>query len=129
MQITEIRITPADAVERPLIAYCSLTLDHCFAIHDLKILSKGDRRFVAMPCRKRTFACPHCRRKNAIQSKFCNNCGHSIRTQSPIAADEKRFYFDVAHPTNTTFREVMERAILEKCSQVIPDCQAGEEMA
>lgn len=123
MQITEIRITPAEPVEHPLVAYCSLTFDHCFAIHDLKILSKGERRFVAMPCRKRSFACSQCHRKNAVQSKFCNHCGHNLRGGKLIVTDEKRFYFDVAHPTNTTFREELERIILAKCAEVLPTRQ------
>jgi stage V sporulation protein G len=114
MQITEIKITPADPIERPLLAYCSLTLDHCFAIHDLKILSKGERQFVAMPCRKRTYACPFCRRKNSLQAKFCNNCGKDLRVTSRHSTDEQRVYFDVAHPVTPAFRAELERLILEK---------------
>jgi stage V sporulation protein G len=35
-----------------MLAVLSITIDDCFAIHDIKIVRGGERVFVAMPCRK-----------------------------------------------------------------------------
>lgn len=113
MKITEIRITPAEEREKPLVAYCSLTLEGCFAVHDLRLLQKHDRLFVAMPCRKRMIPCNRCTCKNIVQARFCNFCGSEL--EGPFQEDaERRIYIDVAHPVNETFRNELEKAILAK---------------
>ena len=118
MNITEIRITPADAREKPLVAYCSLTLDNCFAVHDLRVLQKQERLFVAMPCRKRMVACPDCAAKNIVQARYCNYCGSTLADRSQEEDAQRRLYMDVAHPVNEAFRNELERAILSKCVSV-----------
>lgn len=118
MNITEIRITPASDHERPLIAYCSLTLDNCFAVHDLRILQKKERLFVAMPCRKRMIPCRDCSAKNMVHARFCNFCGATIDDRSADDPAEKRIFIDVAHPVNESFRNELEQAILSKCATI-----------
>jgi len=118
MNITEIRITPAAGRERPLIAYCSLTLDNCFAVHDLRILQKKERLFVAMPCRKRMIPCRDCGAKNMVHARFCNFCGTTLGDQSVADGLEKRIFIDVAHPVNESFRHALEQAILSKFASI-----------
>ncbi len=51
MQITEVKVFPVD--EDKLRAYVTITLDHCFAIRDLKIIRGTTGYFVSMPSKKR----------------------------------------------------------------------------
>jgi stage V sporulation protein G len=51
MQITEIKVFPVE--EDKLKAYVTITLDHCFAIHDVKIIRGTAGYFVSMPSKKR----------------------------------------------------------------------------
>ncbi len=51
MDITEIRITLRD--DDKLRGFASITLDNCFVIRGLKIISGATGIFVAMPSRKR----------------------------------------------------------------------------
>ncbi len=51
MQITEVKVFPVD--EDKLRAYVTITLDHCFAIRDLKIIRGTAGYFVSMPSKKR----------------------------------------------------------------------------
>ena len=51
MQITQIKVFPVE--EDKLRAYVTITLDHCFAIHDLKIIRGAAGYFVSMPSKKR----------------------------------------------------------------------------
>jgi stage V sporulation protein G len=118
MNITEIRITPADGREKALVAYCSLTLDDCFAVHDLRVLQKRERLFVAMPCRKRMVPCPDCAAKNIVHARYCNFCGSTLADRSRDDFAERRLYVDVAHPVNESFRNELEHAILSKCASI-----------
>lgn len=51
MEITDIRIKKIEN-EGSLRAVASVTLDHSFAIHDVKIIEGTEKLFVAMPSRK-----------------------------------------------------------------------------
>jgi stage V sporulation protein G len=51
MQITEIKVFPVE--EDKLRAYVTITFDHCFAIHDVKIIRGTAGYFVSMPSKKR----------------------------------------------------------------------------
>ncbi len=51
MQITEVKVFPVE--EDKLRAYVTITLDHCFAIRDLKIIRGTAGYFVSMPSKKR----------------------------------------------------------------------------
>ena len=51
MQITEVRISLRN--EEKLKAFASITLDGCFVIRGLKIISGAQGHFVSMPSRKR----------------------------------------------------------------------------
>ncbi len=81
MEITEVRIKlMSDNAER-LLAFCSMTIDGCFVVRDLKIIRGIKGPFVAMPSRKLTDHCHRCHGKNALRSNYCANavsdCGTS----------------------------------------------------
>ena len=52
MQITDIKIRKTFNNADRLKALVSVTLDDCFAIHEIKVIQGDDRLFVAMPSRK-----------------------------------------------------------------------------
>ena len=51
MEITDVRVFPVE--EDKLKAYVTITIDQCFVIRDLKIISGNNGLFVAMPSKKR----------------------------------------------------------------------------
>ncbi len=51
MEITDIRVFPVD--EEKLKAYVTITLDNCFVIRDLKVISGNTGLFIAMPAKRR----------------------------------------------------------------------------
>ena len=60
MDITEVRIKLMEDSDDRLQAFCSITIDDCFVIRDLKIIEGSSGPFVAMPSRKLTSHCPQC---------------------------------------------------------------------
>ena len=53
MRITDTRIRLLDhGTEDPLLAIATITIDDCFAVHDLKVIDGARGIFVAMPSRK-----------------------------------------------------------------------------
>lgn len=51
MDITDVKVFPVE--EDKLKGYATITLDSCFVIRDLKIISGAKGLFVAMPSKKR----------------------------------------------------------------------------
>lgn len=51
MQITDIKVRKM-IPEGRLRAVISITIDNCFAVHDIKVVQGDERLFVAMPSRK-----------------------------------------------------------------------------
>src|SRR3954464_6845919 len=51
MEITDVRVFPVD--EDQLKAYVTITLDNCFVVRDLKVISGSDGLFIAMPAKRR----------------------------------------------------------------------------
>lgn len=52
MKISDIRIRLVKKEENKLKGVASLTIDDCFAVHDIKIISGNQGLFIAMPSRK-----------------------------------------------------------------------------
>lgn len=52
MNITEIRIRLVKKDDVKLKAVASLTIDNCFAIHDIKVIQSENDCFIAMPSKK-----------------------------------------------------------------------------
>lgn len=51
MEVTDVKIFPVD--EDKLRAYVTITLDHCFVVRDLKIITGSNGYFLSMPSKKR----------------------------------------------------------------------------
>jgi stage V sporulation protein G len=50
MEVTDVKIFPVD--EDKVRAYVTITLDHCFVISDLKIITGSKGYFISMPSKK-----------------------------------------------------------------------------
>jgi stage V sporulation protein G len=115
MQITEVRIKLMEDSDDRLQAFCSITIDDCFVIRDLKIIEGTSGPFVAMPSRKLTSHCPHCGTKNHLRSGYCNNCGGRLKEDRTVrdADGRAKLYADIAHPINSQCREMIQKHVIE----------------
>lgn len=52
MKISDVRIRLVSKDEAKLRAVASITIDDCFAVHDIKIIDGADGYFISMPSRK-----------------------------------------------------------------------------
>lgn len=121
MGITEVRITLARKFEKPLLAFCRITIDNKIVAYNLKIIEGEKKRFITMPNRRLTSACQNCGRKNILQAHFCNYCGVKLDDRFH-QRDCAEFRKDIFHPINADFRKEIEEAIFsayreEKFSQ------------
>ncbi len=115
MEITEIRIKLMEDSEDRLRAFCSITIDNCFVVRDLKIIDGSNGPFVAMPSRKLTGHCQRCRHKNHLRAAYCNHCGVKLSADADGSFDSpQKLYADVAHPINSACREMIQRAVVEE---------------
>jgi len=136
MKLTEIRINlcpvPQDAAHagtgrsaqsgQRLRAFCSLTFDNTFVIHDVKLIDGNDGLFLAMPSRKLSDHCPGCGEKNHLRARFCNGCGRHLdeeRSVRPIhgpggaVGSRVKLHADIAHPINGACRRQMENQVVQ----------------
>ena len=110
MEVTEIRISRRTQGDGKLKGYAAVTFDDVFVVRDLKIIEGKKGLFVAMPSQKVQVPCPKCRKKNAVRSKYCNECGASL----PIKDRTKReVHRDIAHPVNSDMRSYLQKVIIE----------------
>ncbi|MBR9804287.1 stage V sporulation protein G [bacterium] len=114
MRITEVRIKLMDDPSDRLCAFCSITLDECFVIRDLKIIHGAKGAFVAMPSRKLTDRCPKCHSKNHLRATFCNQCGVRLHSERASKDDDGRakLYADIAHPINSECRDQIQQMVI-----------------
>ncbi len=114
MEITEVRIKLMEDSGERLCAFCSITLDSCFVIRDLKIIQGTKGVFVAMPSRKLTDRCPKCHFKNHLRATFCNQCGVRLRPERAVKDDDGRakLYADIAHPINSECRDLIQQTVI-----------------
>jgi len=116
MDITEVRIKLMEDSDDRLQAFCSITIDDCFVIRDLKIIEGANGPFVAMPSRKLTSHCPQCGTKNHLRSSYCNQCGTRLKEDRTIRDQEGRakLYADIAHPINSQCREMIQKHVIDE---------------
>jgi len=117
MEITEVRIKLMEDSEDRLRAFCSITIDNCFVVRDLKIIEGTHGPFVAMPSRKLTHRCPRCGNKNHIRSNYCNNCGARMKESHRDGRDDEspnKLYADVAHPINQACRDLIQKHVVQE---------------
>lgn len=116
MKITEIKIKLVDGTEDRLRGFCSITLDNCFAIRDLRIIEGPTGPFVAMPSRKLSFDCSNCRAKNHLQARFCNQCGERLKSPSlgsrQSSKQKHKLHVDIVHPINRETRDWIEQQVI-----------------
>ena len=115
MEITEVRVKLMEDPGERLLAFCSITIDHCFVVRDLKIIDGLNGPFVAMPSRKLTSHCPNCNAKNHFRARYCNDCGRlQPQEEPPVDRDGRaKLYADIAHPINTDCRERLQQKVIE----------------
>ena len=118
MEITEVRIKLMEESEDRLRAFCSITIDHCFVVRDLKIIEGVNGPFVAMPSRKMTARCGKCGNKNYLRSHYCNQCGSRLRgpqdVREPEASSSNKLYADIAHPINQICRDLIQNSVISE---------------
>ena len=112
MEVTEVRIKLVEDPEHHrLKAFCSVTIDGCFVIRDIKVVEGARGLMVAMPSRKKTEHCARCGAKVAVTAQFCEHCGARLeRFDGPGRGGDS--YVDIAHPITPRCRERLERRIL-----------------
>ena len=115
MEITEVRVKLMEEAGDRLQAFCSVTLDDCFVVRDLKIIEGPNGPFVAMPSRKLTARCPQCSCKNHLRAAHCNQCGLRLKDDRAIRDENGRakLYADIAHPINSQCREVIQQRVIQ----------------
>ena len=113
MHVTEVRVKLMDDPHERLLAFCSVTLDGCFVIRDLKLISGKTGPFVAMPSRKLADRCPRCHNKNHLRAAYCNGCGARLSDDRALKDEEGRakLYADIAHPINSGCRESIQAEV------------------
>ncbi len=111
MDITEIRVKRLKGRSDRLRAFCSITLDGEFVVHDLRVIEGRKGLFVAMPSRKLTDNCPSCGGKNHLRAAFCSSCGSGLDKNR--AQKSEKYHVDVAHPVVSSCREKIMDAVLE----------------
>ena len=115
MEISEVRVKlVADSSDR-LKAYCSITVDGCFVVRDLKIIDGTNGLFVAMPSRKLAARCS-CGSKNHLRARYCNECGQALDADRLASARSGRnkLHADIAHPINAECREFIQNRVTEE---------------
>ena len=119
MEITEVRIKLMESTEDRLRGFCSVTIDSCFVVRDLKIIEGQNGPFVAMPSRKLTGNCSNCRTKNHLRARYCNQCGKRLQTAT-IEHDQggrAKLYADIAHPINSACREMIQNSVIAELNR------------
>lgn len=114
IRVTDVRVKLSPPGQEKLVGYCAMTLNDGIVVKDIKVIDGDTGLFVAMPSRKITRHCPHCRTTNPIRANYCNECGHHL---SEKAADRdrrgrERLHFDVVHPINADVRAYVHEAIV-----------------
>jgi stage V sporulation protein G len=122
MEITEVRIILKDSPDKKLRAYATVTFDNSFVVRNIKVIEGTSGLFIAMPSRKIKQPCSKCGFKNEMRSKYCNQCGTqlplSVRPINQEAASNAQLeHKDIAHPITQSFREYLQKRILEAYEQ------------
>jgi len=122
MEITEVRVFLKDSPDKKLKGYATVTFDNAFVVRNIKVIEGTTGLFIAMPSRKIKQPCPKCGFKNEARSKFCNQCGGQLPFASrPIgdagSSNAQSEHKDIAHPITQSFREYLQKRVLEAYEQ------------
>ena len=119
MDITEVKIFLKEGQDKKLKAYATLTFDNCFVVRNVKVIEGTKGMFVAMPSRKIKDPCPKCGFRNAVRSKFCNQCGATLPNPEPKVfqpgddSTRQSEHKDIAHPISAECRDYIQKKVLE----------------
>lgn len=121
MEITEVRVFLKDSPDKKLKAYATVTFDNAFVVRNIKVIEGTGGLFIAMPSRKLKTQCPKCGFRNEVKSKYCNQCGAQLpAVLRPVSAeqhegstDAQSEHRDIAHPITQTFRDYLQKKVLE----------------
>mgnify|MGYP001081656569 CR=1 FL=1 len=123
MNITEVRVKLLGGRSDRLRAFCSITINDEFVVHDLRVIEGRKGMFVAMPSRKLSDGCPRCGGKNHLRAKFCSDCGEKLDENR--AKDHDKFHVDVAHPILPACRDMIQSVVLEAYRRELAAHPAG----
>ena len=115
MEVSEVRVKLVGNSKDRLKAYCSITIDECFVVRDLKVIDGSSGLFVAMPSRKLCARCPSCGSKNHLRARYCNECGSKLEGHGEPSghAERDKLHADIAHPINAECREFIQSRVIE----------------
>ena len=119
MEITEVRMFLKDSPDKKLKAYATVTFDNVFVVRNIKVIEGTSGAFIAMPTRRIKQPCPKCGFRNEMRSKFCNQCGGQLPlAPRPISGNQPQSsssveHKDIAHPITQSFREYLQKRVLE----------------
>lgn len=119
MEITEVRIEPAETVKNGLLATAEVLFDSCFLVKEMKIIEKPDRLHLCMPNRRVVEPCGKCGCKNHLQANFCNKCGAQLPKAWLQNPEPPRMFADLAHPIHSRFRAYVESAVFGEYQQLV----------
>ncbi len=122
MEITEVRVFLKDSPDKKLKAYVTVTFDNAFVVRNIKVIEGTSSLFIAMPYRKIKQPCPKCGFKNELRSKYCNQCAAQLPlaprpTTQGATTNAQLEHRDIAHPITQSFREYLQKRILEAYEQ------------
>jgi len=128
MEISEVRVKLVGDSEDRLKAYCSITIDACFVIRDLKVIDGTNGLFVAMPSRKLAAKCPSCGAKNHLRARYCSECGAKLNDKRPSSrwTQRDKLHADIAHPINAECRQFIQSRVLEAYQAEVKRAQAPD---
>jgi stage V sporulation protein G len=124
MEITDVQIKLADPPEKRVLAYASVTFDHCFLVRDIRIIRGTSGIFIAMPARKITSHCPRCHGRTCLADVHCANCGQRLPKIPIDGPNRPKLYNDVAHPITRQCRNDLHNAILQRYHQTELESQS-----
>lgn len=116
MEITQVRVHLQEAEGSKLKAFVTVTFDNMFIVRDLKVIEGKKGLFVAMPSVKMKQACPACRRKVPIGSRYCSDCGGKLPQpvrEPKIEDDGREDHKEIAHPITSEAREYIRSKVLD----------------
>ena len=109
-------------------AFCSITIDEEFVVHDLRVIEGSKAPFVAMPSRKLSDNCPRCGGKNHLRDKFWSECGAKLdEGRSAGARGRDKLHVDVAHPIDPGCRALVQSTVLSAYEEELKRSEQGLE--
>lgn len=93
-----------------IIAYCSVYLDDCFVIREVRVVGGASGLKVSMPDRKLSIRLP-CGHKNDFDNDFCCRCGAPKAPGVGPDLDARR-HLDMCHPVTQECRRHINELVI-----------------